>query len=431
MAELEPYESKQRHAYVSRATSLLADTDRMSVDEIHLAAILQALRNGPIRGLRPSEPGRRRSSMSLTAEVETALDQLDRANRRRPYSGSIQRDRAALLISLDRLPEASVELSRARKSVMSDPRIDLLEGVIAYRRSKFDEAIRLFRQALDQDEHDHVHHRALAVAYFANGQQRLAVETLMDAIKTIEDSRWPNADAARAQLEATAIQLTALRLRQMRPLSRAWDVRRLLTPEMKAIVASRPRGGSVTSSREADTTLALAAIDAATGRPDSAATRRKRVREWDPDHPGLAGSRHSTPESSFDLGAWRRPLLLLFLISTVVIFVGTLAASFATVLPDGVDTIAAGIEANATKLFLLGPTVFGVAFLITLFDQRLTGLKVGSVLEATLEAGELVPEIVHVDLDMSVSRLLVVSGFSHFRPEVRNFFHDDRSLFGQ
>ena len=426
LAELESPGSDARRRHVAEASTRLKESDRTSVDEIHLGAILRALRNGPIGRLRPSDPIRPIMSRPVVAEITTAIGELDGALRRRPYSGAIRRDKAALLIALGRLEDASAELERARQTVSSDARIDLLTGVIAYKRGEFERSISWFRQAVDLDPRDPVHHRALAVAYFANEQPREALAIINNGLQSVE----LGPQAAHRQLEATAIQLVALHIRQMKPRDRASHLRQLLTPELKTILRSG-RHDEIRSDRDADTAAALAEIEDVVGEVPSAWRRRRAVRGWNPDHPGLATAKAPAFGRQFDLDAWRNRFGWLFL-SSIASVVGILVANAARAeLPDWAEAVAVNL-ANETRTFvLLGPVAFGVAFLVALFEQRFTSLRVGNVFEATLEAGDPVPEIVHVDLDMSVSRLLVVSGFSHFRPEVRNYFYDDRSLFGQ
>ncbi len=436
-AELKPHGSSERRRRIDLAEDSLEKTDRSSVDEIHLDAILMALRYGPPnRRLAPEGSQHDREALSRTSVIVESIGHLDRALARRPYSGALRRDKAALLIALNRLSEASAELKMARRTALHDARIELLTGVVAYREADYAESISRFQYAVDLDPRDQVHHRALAVAYFADGQPDEAMAAVAYGLRCV-----PKQPAdARVQLEATAIELLAMRLRQVKRRQQFAEYRRLVSPKVRDILSSPPLNKAVRSEREATTALAIAEIQSVRGLRLSAMRYRRKVRSWGGASSGFAGGKSPNAESDFDVALWRRVFLSLCLATLLVAYAAVVVnallpamstSGFPGTASSGWLTVSVkGLRNDLWPLVMLGPASFGIALFVLLFYQRLTGLKVGNVFEATLEAGEPVPEIVHVDLDMSVSRLLIISGFSHFRPEVRNFFHDDRSLFG-
>lgn len=402
---------------INRAHDYLCATDRSSVEEIHLNAIVNARAARAPKIDRGSQDGDVSNRIVGTERQgrwpETGIDQQEsrarggcdgtyhvarsellRAIERRPGDGALYRDLAVVVDAMGHRDAALDALERARHLSPHDARVYLLRGDMRFRDGLTDEAVADFRTAVALDPRDYVHHRALTVALLRMGRLDEAHNAVVHGLGVVEAQRWTRLVLLKARVVAERAQDSPERRRQVElaavlsELRRARRVERLPRSEVAEIQA---REGFI-SARMGDRGRAWLRFNQALSR-DGRCEEARQLREqlgWTP-FGGLLGP----ALASMILAVWG--VLLLY-----VIWLNFGTAGELSPLQLAIILMA----------LLFAPAVIPIVGVVA---PRIRGLKLFQF-AIELAANRPLEETVHVDLDLSASELVRVSGFSNHRP---------------
>lgn len=305
------------------------------------------------------------------------------------------RDEAAILISMGDREGASERLRRAAHLDPSDARVPLLQGVVHFERNELPEAIENFTRAAALDAADYVHHRALAYALLEAGQLDRALRAVDEGIRRVRTPRRLRLHLLRARIVAERVRLADSEPAQTELLECAEQLQR----SWSLATTDRDR---------ADLIARRAFLFARANNPRRAANELRRARQL--DHRNLETERLSRQLE------WRaRPDDWAERNGSIVATGLAAAALFAL-------TLALVIIGSAGRTPNWGPTITGFAMAtgLLIFGLAFNRITKFSVKDVSLElaSNRPVEELVHVDLDLSASSLLLVSGYSNFRPSV-------------
>ena len=293
---------------------------------------------------------------------------LERASDRRPEDPSILRDLAMMHVITDNYTTAANLLYRARKADNDDPRCSLISGLMHWRQSNPHEAIREFRSAVATDPADLVHHRALTWALHLSGDHDGAVTAARHSLSVVRPPRRAfNAVILHSQAKVARLPSldTPLRKREQEAITQ--DLR-----EARRRFPAHPDRG------EADRLIGLLG-----------------------DHPrSMLTNRHY--RTSLALGA-----------ISILCLAATLLAVFRwSAEGEPFVWLTSGPYFLAATGSLIGLLVYSI------LHRDVSSISTRFLTLALREGEEIVDEVVHVDLDLSASRLLRVSGFSNHRPGI-------------
>lgn len=377
LSELPAYKSEVPER-IEAARGWLMTTDQTSVDELHLRAILEA-----------------RGSAINEGSYENARQHIELALVRRPLDGSLMRDKGAILLGLGQRRLAEETLRRAHHLAPHDARIHLLLGATMFQLGKTSGAIEHFQTAASLDPNDYVHHRALVLAQLNLGRLDGAAAAVEVGLNSVRTARRFRLELLKARVAAEQAILLPARRRGI---------------ELRAIDAQLVAAEPGNDHEEAERLARRGYIAAVTGSNVKARLLLSRASGLDPMLEEVERVRRQLPIRSLATSAW-------IVGSTAAVSVvgfallGSLAWS---VISQGVRADSPELDVTSTLILLamlaalpfLGPAIQRIRTL-SLFDSSIE-----------LEPFEPLEETVHVDLDLSASDLLRISGFSNHRPSV-------------
>lgn len=368
------------HKLVTCAYRQLRQTDGQSTDELHLAAVVLA-RRSTLEGL---------SIGRAAAAIKSAIA-------RRPHDPSLQRDKAAILLQAGDDSAARDAMSRASTLDPNDARTHLLSGLLRHRRGDASGAVDAFRRAVALDPADFVHHRALALSHLETGD-------LDRARQTVDHGIAAGADRPE-RLHLLRARVVAAQAAEAEPRA----ARRMLTTEASRVRRQRQHFGVGIDSRTRSEFYSREAfLHARAGQLTRARGLLLLARHADHESPEAEQLRDQLPRRA-------SVVRIIELAAVAIVFAfgafGIWMMSRLTL--DAVreerygqlDAVAlgAGTFVAITLAAALAPRIASITF-------RDVGLE--------LVDKDPVEELVHIDLDLSANRIMLISGFSNNRPGV-------------
>ncbi len=365
---------------ITNAAACLDKTDETSVEEIHLRAIVEARRAALGEGSYPA-----------------ARQYMMQAIERRPYDPALRRDLGAIELAVGDIDKAIEALHEAKHSATHDARVSLLLGAAQFEVGQVGPAIQNFKAAAAVDQHDYVHHRALVVALLEVGQVDDALTAVRQGLATVTTPR-------RVRLELLHARVRAERAETLHERQRANELAQA-ERSLKAAAAGRRSPAS----EKAELLARRAFLAARQGEVRRANTLVASALKVDPSCDEARHLRTQLDLGPKGLPRWLAP-------SVPVVALGWLVAFLLTLGAVGWSVLRPGSEVRAeTQLIFLG--MVALAPLVLLLAPRISSLSLFDV-TVELEGFTPVEEKVHVDLDLSASQLIRVSGFSNHRPSV-------------
>ena len=373
-------------ALLKAATDKLAKSDGLSVDEFHLAGIIQA-----------------RLSLHAATEgsIVSARSYLAKAVDRRPRDGTLWRDLGAVEWSAGNFYRALDCLGRACDLAPHDARVQLLTGAVHYALASPERAVEHFRQAVALDPHDYVHHRALVATL-------LDLDRSEEALRAVSKGVAQTHPHQKMRLRLLMTRVMILRTKEMSRQNRAAEIRaaiRLLKTHM---------GEANTDVERSEIQTRIGFCRAVQGARWRARRHAKRAHRLNPAAPepqrlrDLTRRHWRTPAEdippSLRIVKWAAWVVL----GAVVSFAGYQSYRFYEA-PEPAQDMVVGLVASG---LWLAPVAIGLTLL-----PRFKILWVGTA-SIELEPPTPLTETIHIDLDLSASDLMRVSGFSNFRPSV-------------
>lgn len=416
-------ERHDRYECAREAWHLAEDSDMESPSELHLRAVSEAQgirlrelmagagsemkvtrrRHRSVGHLFP--PGPADAIADNVAEpfgsIRAAFQYLDHAIDRRPKDGSLRRDKAALEMTLGSTESAQMHLHEAKELSPDDARVALLEGVAAYRSGDYDEAVRSLRRSVALDPLDYVHHRAHVLALIQIGDLGGALRAADYGSRAVTTCRalylrllavdvlLSRASSEGLREQSATLSQAARRLDRIGQHPDATDHYADLVHEKRAELLHMRRS-SRNARRELDRV--------SDGRKQADVHRDIRARLETPTH---------------SLARIMKPL---FWLAATVVLLAVLTAYWIALPFMGDWTGDEAFLKPSYPLLFAGPGIAALLFIFSVVGDRVTSIRTPT---AAIDIGpQPLDEIVHADLDLSASRLLLTSGIALYRPEV-------------
>lgn len=379
-------------ACLAKANRTFQTLDCTSVSERHLSAILKARQY------------RYDSDEKVRASLSSALSDIESAIRRRPRDPALLRDHAAILLEVGDINRAQQLLHRAAEIDPKDARIQLLAGVSHFRIGETEEAVLHFGRASKLDALDYVHHRALGIAHLRRGE-------IDAAARAVERGLSKSHPEGRLELRLLALDI---KVRRARKLTNPMAVKRMLEGSAQEIAECLRdphfRHQRVEVRDEYHLLAALVAI--LLNRPAKAQDLLGKVKQLKSERELLKAQ---AERNKWTVESVAPRALLIFGVLTLVLQLLPTAFWLARgASPDnlpGLDEVGLGLSVLSLIAAAALPRIIGLSW-------RDMGVE--------MAPHEPVPEVVHTDLDLSSSRLLLIGGFSNHRPDVPAEDHEPR-----